>query len=80
MLPIREYAEDKYIFMATSEGTVKKTPLTDFSRPRTAGIIAVDLRDGDKPVSYTHLDVYKRQNQHRLVPSDSSVWVAVNRG
>jgi DNA gyrase subunit A len=50
VLPIREYAEDKYIFMATSEGTVKKTPLTDFSRPRTAGIIAVDLRDGDKLV------------------------------
>ncbi len=50
VLPIREYAEDKYIFMATSEGTVKKTPLTEFSRPRTAGIIAVDLRDGDKLV------------------------------
>ncbi|QQZ30227.1 DNA gyrase subunit A [Thiothrix subterranea] len=50
VLPIREYAEDKYIFMATSEGTVKKTPLTDFSRPRTAGIIAVDLRDGDQLV------------------------------
>ncbi len=50
VLPIREYAEDKYIFMATSEGTVKKTPLTEFSRPRTAGIIAVDLREGDKLV------------------------------
>lgn len=50
VLPIREYAADKYIFMATSEGTVKKTPLTEFSRPRTAGIIAVDLRDGDKLV------------------------------
>lgn len=50
VLPIREYAEDKYIFMATSAGTVKKTPLTEFSRPRTAGIIAVDLRDGDKLV------------------------------
>jgi DNA gyrase subunit A len=50
VLPIREYAEDKYIFMATSEGTVKKTSLADFSRPRTAGIIAVDLRDGDQLV------------------------------
>ncbi|EIJ32838.1 DNA gyrase subunit A [Thiothrix nivea] len=50
VLPIREYAEDKYVFMATSNGTVKKTPLTEFSRPRTAGIIAVDLRDGDKLV------------------------------
>ena len=50
VLPIRKYAEDKYIFMATSEGTVKKTSLADFSRPRTAGIIAVDLRDGDQLV------------------------------
>lgn len=47
VLPIREYADDKYIFMATSSGTVKKTPLTDFSRPRTSGIIAVDLREDD---------------------------------
>lgn len=50
VLPIREYAEDNYVFMVTSQGTVKKTPLTEFSRPRNAGIIAVDLRDGDKLV------------------------------
>ncbi|MGB1009566.1 MAG: DNA gyrase subunit A [Thiolinea sp.] len=45
ILPIREYSEGWYVFMATSNGTVKKTPLRDFSRPRTAGIIALDLRD-----------------------------------
>ncbi|TXH72734.1 MAG: DNA gyrase subunit A [Thiothrix sp.] len=45
ILPIREYAEDKFIFMVTSNGTVKKTPLKEFSRPRNAGIIAIDLRD-----------------------------------
>lgn len=45
ILPIREYEEGKFVFMVTSNGTVKKTPLLDFSRPRTAGIIAVDLRD-----------------------------------
>lgn len=45
ILPIREYAEGHYVFMATSNGTVKKTPLRDFSRPRSAGIIALDLRD-----------------------------------
>lgn len=45
ILPIREYEEGKFIFMVTSNGTVKKTPLKEFSRPRTAGIIAVDLRD-----------------------------------
>jgi len=45
VLPIREYEEDKFVFMATSNGTVKKTPLKDFSRPRTSGIIAIELRD-----------------------------------
>ncbi len=44
VLPIREYAEDSFVFMATSGGTVKKTPLSQFSRPRASGIIAVDLR------------------------------------
>ncbi|MCW8986359.1 MAG: DNA gyrase subunit A, partial [Gammaproteobacteria bacterium] len=48
ILPIREYEEDKFIFFATANGTVKKTPLKEFSRPRASGIIAVDLRDGDK--------------------------------
>ncbi|MFZ6771449.1 DNA gyrase subunit A [Undibacterium sp. SXout7W] len=43
----RSFPEDHYVFMATSLGTVKKTPLTDFSNPRKAGIIAVDLDDGD---------------------------------
>jgi DNA gyrase subunit A len=41
------FPEDRYVFMATSFGTVKKTPLSDFSNPRKAGIIAVDLDDGD---------------------------------
>ncbi len=48
ILPIREYADDKFVFMATALGTVKKTPLKDFSRPRSSGIIAVDLREGDQ--------------------------------
>jgi DNA gyrase subunit A len=48
ILPVREYTEDNYVFMATSSGTVKKTPLEAFSRPRAGGIIAVDLRDGDR--------------------------------
>jgi DNA gyrase subunit A len=47
VLPIREYRDDQYIFMATASGIVKKTPLTDFSRPRSSGIIAVDLRVDD---------------------------------
>ncbi len=47
VLPVREYSENQYVFMATAQGTVKKTALADFSRPRTSGIIAVDLRDDD---------------------------------
>jgi len=45
VLPIREYDEDHFIFMATSSGTVKKTPLTAFSNQRAGGIIALDLRE-----------------------------------
>ncbi|MES9886859.1 MAG: DNA gyrase subunit A [Candidatus Sedimenticola sp. 6PFRAG1] len=56
VLPIREYDENKYIFMATSTGTVKKTRLTDFSRPRASGIIAVDLRDDDQLVGVAITD------------------------
>jgi len=48
ILPIREYEDDKYILFATANGTVKKTPLKDFSRQRASGIIAVEIRDGDK--------------------------------
>ncbi len=48
ILPIREYEEDKYILFATANGTVKKTPLKDFSRQRASGIIAVEIREGDK--------------------------------
>ena len=48
IMPIREYSEDKFVFMATADGTVKKTALKDFSRPRPSGIIAVDLVDGNQ--------------------------------
>lgn len=51
VLPVREYDEDKFVFMATAGGTVKKTPLPAFSRPRSNGIIAVDLRDDDTLVA-----------------------------
>ncbi len=47
VLPVRTFDEAHFVFMATSLGTVKKTPLSDFSNPRRAGIIAVDLDDGD---------------------------------
>lgn len=50
MLPVREYQEGFYVFMATKHGTVKKVPLEAFSRPRSNGIIALDLDEGDSLV------------------------------
>jgi len=47
VLPVKAFSDDHYVFMATSRGTVKKTPLSDFSNPRKAGIIAVDLDEAD---------------------------------
>lgn len=47
ILPIREYTEGHYIFMATEKGTVKKTDLTAFSRQRSSGLIALELDEGD---------------------------------
>ena len=47
VLPVKTFDTGQYVFMATRRGTVKKTPLVDFSRPRAAGIIAVDLRVDD---------------------------------
>jgi DNA gyrase subunit A len=56
ILPIREFDADSFVFMATSNGTVKKTPLSLFSRPRSSGIIAIDLRNGDKLVDVAITD------------------------
>jgi DNA gyrase subunit A len=47
ILPVNEYREDRFVFMATANGTVKKTPLNSFSRPRTSGLIALGLDEGD---------------------------------
>ena len=47
ILPVKEFVDDRYIFMCTAQGTVKKTPLSDFSNPRKNGIIAVGLDEGD---------------------------------
>jgi len=47
ILPVKEYTESHYIFMATANGTVKKTALPEFSRPRSTGLRAVELEEGD---------------------------------
>ena len=48
ILPIREFSEDRFVFMATANGTVKKTSLEQFSRPRANGIIALTIADDDE--------------------------------
>ncbi|HYG56024.1 MAG TPA: DNA gyrase subunit A [Burkholderiales bacterium] len=47
VVPVKEFDTEHFVFMATAQGTVKKTPLADFSRPRPSGIIAVSLDEGD---------------------------------
>src|SRR6185295_4706841 len=56
MLPIKQYDDGHFVFMATSQGTVKKTPLSAFSRPRASGIIAVNLDNGDRLVGVALTD------------------------
>ena len=50
ILPVKTFDDDKFIFMATANGTVKKTPLSQFARPRTSGLIALALAEGDSLV------------------------------
>lgn len=50
ILPVKEFDEDHFIFMATSNGTVKKTPLSQFARPRSVGLRAIELVEGDSLV------------------------------
>lgn len=51
ILPVREYTEDRFIFMATANGTVKKTELSAFARPRSVGLRALELDEGDRLVA-----------------------------
>lgn len=59
MMPVREYQEGYFVFMATKKGTVKKVPLQAFSRPRSSGIIAVDLGEDDLLVGVDMTDGQK---------------------
>ena len=56
LLAVREFKDDQYIFMATGSGTVKRTPLSHFSKPRVSGIRAIDIRDGDRLVDVALTD------------------------
>ncbi len=67
VLPVRQYDENQFVFMATSSGTVKKTALSNFSHPRTSGIIAIDLRGDDKLVEVVITD----GSRHIILLSDA---------
>ncbi len=56
ILPISDFSVDAFVFMATANGTVKKTPLEQFSRPRTSGLIALDLDEGNTLVGVALTD------------------------
>jgi len=56
VLPVREYPDDLFVFFATRRGIVKKTPLSEYSRPRANGIWAIDLPDGDELVNVSLTD------------------------
>ena len=56
VLPVQKFDDDHFVFMATAEGTVKKTALTAFSNPRKAGIIAANLDDGDRLIGVAITD------------------------
>ncbi|EOZ5675706.1 DNA topoisomerase (ATP-hydrolyzing) subunit A [Morganella morganii] len=70
ILPVREYEEGKFVFMATASGTVKKTSLQDFSRPRNAGIIAVNLNEGDELIG---VDLTDGSNEVMLFSAEGKV-------
>ena len=76
ILPIKEYSEDKFVFFATASGTIKKTPLKDFSRQRASGIIAVELREGDHLVGVELTD----GNQDVVLLSSSGKSIRFNEG
>jgi DNA gyrase subunit A len=59
ILPVREFTDNQFVFMATEHGTVKKTVLTDFSRPRTNGIIAIGLGKDDKLIGVDITDGHR---------------------
>lgn len=54
MIPIKEYEDDKYLFMATRNGIVKKTPIKDYENIRKNGLAAINLREDDKLISQGH--------------------------
>ncbi|MGK2960281.1 MAG: DNA topoisomerase (ATP-hydrolyzing) subunit A [Candidatus Malihini olakiniferum] len=70
ILPVREYEEGKNVFMATARGTVKKTALTEFINPRSKGIIAVNLNEGNELIG---VDLTDGENEVMLFSAEGKV-------
>ena len=70
ILPVQDFTQPGFVLMATSSGTIKKTPLRDFSRPRASGIIALDLQDEDKLIGAAITD---GQREIMLASSDGKM-------
>ncbi len=68
ILPVREFGEDKYVVMVTKQGTIKKTELAAYSNPRSGGIIAISIENGDELV-----DV-------KLTTGKQDIFLATRRG
>ncbi|MDE3208523.1 MAG: DNA gyrase subunit A, partial [Pseudomonadota bacterium] len=83
ILPVKAFTEDRYVFFATARGVVKKTPLSGFSRPRSSGIIALDLDEGDFLVGVAitdgHHDVMLFTDAGKAVRFDESDVRAMGR-
>ena len=76
ILPVKEYADDKYVFFATADGTVKKTSLSAFSRPLSSGIRAINLKEGDELIG---VDITDGSNEIMLF-SDAGKVVRFSEG
>ena len=83
VLPVKEFSQDQYVFFATSDGTVKKTALSEFSNPRKAGIISIALDAGDNLIGVALTDgkhdVMLFSNEGKAVRFDENDVRAVGR-
>ncbi|QIQ22305.1 DNA topoisomerase (ATP-hydrolyzing) subunit A [Zophobihabitans entericus] len=70
ILPVKEFDDEHYVFMATAAGTVKKTALSEFSRPRSGGIIAINLREDDELIG---VDLTDGSNEIMLFSASGKV-------
>lgn len=84
ILSVREYREDHFVLMVTSRGTIKKVSLTDFSRPRANGIIAIDLLENDRligaQITDGHGDVMLFSDAGKVIRFNESIIRAMGRG